>query len=291
MAAVAAQDASSSLYSLLIFPSAPPLPPPSFSFLDRGEEAVEETAGEEAVEETAGEEAVEETAGEEAVEETAGEEAVEETAGETVCEQAEPQPKPAGKKKRRNRKKNRMVEVELSGPAYANLQYQARRANCFYPKGSEREGEPDVERFLNEVGQGLHQLDPVPKPSPTFETVWKEVKAELQLPSDCNPTNIEEIEDERAMRLHMKKAQQACMPYLDMIIVSAASFYGKGKRAEEYLGFFEELYSPERIGGYLNKDGGASDDEKVNSQMGMCYLVRSPLFRERVQELCLLGMM
>ncbi|EKX35149.1 hypothetical protein GUITHDRAFT_146729 [Guillardia theta CCMP2712] len=141
MAAVAAQDASSSLYSLLIFPSAPPLPPPSFSFLDRGEEAVEETAGEEAVEETA------------------GEEAVEETAGETVCEQAEPQPKPAGEHKPGYKTtKDGMVEVPISGQAYANLQYQASRLNCFYPKGSEREGEPDVGRFLNDIGRRANRV-------------------------------------------------------------------------------------------------------------------------------------
>ena len=218
---------------------------------------------------------------------------MEEAAGETVCGPAEPQPEPAGKKNRRKKKKNRKVEVEISGPALINLQYQASRANCFYPKGSEWEGEPDVERFVKEVGQGLHQLDPVPKPCRTFEDVWKEVKAELQLPSDCNPTNVDEIEDERAKQLHMKKLKWDCMPYLDMIILSVASFYGKGKTPEEYLDFFEEVYSPERIGN-LNQNGGAACEEveeEVHSHMAMCYMIRSPGFRERVRELCFAGMM
>ncbi|EKX48346.1 hypothetical protein GUITHDRAFT_136855 [Guillardia theta CCMP2712] len=264
MAAVPSQDATSSLYSLLLLPSSPPLPPPSFSLLDRGEEAVEETAGE----------------------------IWKEFAGETVCEKGERQPEPAGKKKkRRNRKKNRKVEIELSGPALENLQYQASRANCFYPKGSEWEGEPDVERFLNEVAQGLHQLDPVPKPSRNFEDLWKEVKAELQLPSDCNPTNIEEIEDERAMLLHIKKAQQEFMPYLDMFIQSTASFCGEGNTPEEYLEFFDELFRPQSIG-YLNHNGGASDevDEEAHSQMAMYYVIRSSGFRKRVREMCLAGL-
>eukprot|EP00960_Hanusia_phi_P068404 766839-Hanusia_phi.AAC.1 len=143
------------------------------------------------------------------------------------------------------RKRKAQQHVHLSGESLEYLQQLAKKAKCVFGKRSKKCGEPDVNSFLKGLGSSTNtHPNNLVGPQKSFDQVWDEISAELELPEDHpRPKHSGEISNEEARNLFKSKFQSMYRSQFDSLLRDMMETAGGScKTHEDQWKLFGELF-------------------------------------------------